>query len=227
MSPEPRDTSLPTPPPLAVPADLDARLAAIGVTLTPEAIAKIAQFLATMLAVNERMNLTAVIEPEAVWTRHALDGCTMLPGLAPVPAGARLLDLGSGGGVPGILVAIARPDLRVTLVEATQKKAAFLTAVAAALGLTNVVVVAERAEKLGKEHHSQDVVMARAVAKLVELVPWAGPLVRPDGLLLFIKGERAGDELHEARYMLKKYSCRHIRTVQTPTGRVVVLRRNQ
>lgn len=225
MSPEPRDTSLPAPPPLPVPEDLVARLATIGVTLDAGMIAKIADFLARMLAVNERMNLTAITEPDAVWSRHALDACTLLPGLTAVPAGARLLDLGSGGGVPGIIVAITRPDLRVTLVESTQKKAAFLAAVADALGLTNVQVVAERAEKLGPDHLQQDVVTARAVARLTELIPWTAPLARSGGRLLFIKGERANEELQEAHRVLNRFGVRHVRTVVTPTGRVMVFKK--
>lgn len=208
--------------PLPVPADFAARAAALGVTLEPEAVARLADFLGRMLVMNEQMNLTAVVDPEQVWTRHALDALTLVgqPELRP---GSSLVDLGSGGGVPGVVLAIARPDLRVTLVESTGKKAAWLEAVSSALQLTNVTVRNERAEKLGAV--GADVVTARAVARLKELVPWAAPLVRPRGHLLFIKGEKAEEELKEASFELRKHRCALLRVVPTPTGRIVVMRR--
>ncbi len=126
---------------------------------------------------NERVNLTAITDPAEAWTRHILDALTLVPLMADLAEGSAVLDVGSGGGVPGIPMAIARPDLAFTLVEATQKKAAFLTAVSAALGLTNVTVLAERAEVLGPTMRARfDVVTARAVGRLVALVPTHHPL---------------------------------------------------
>jgi 16S rRNA (guanine527-N7)-methyltransferase len=170
------------------------------------------------------MNLTAVREPSEAWEKHAFDALMLVPLLAELCAGACLVDVGSGGGVPGIPIAIARPDLRVTLVESTQKKAAFLSAVAAALGLSNVAVRAERAEKLGPGA-TFDAVTARAVARLSALVPLAAPLARPGGLLLLVKGQRADEELAEAKAVLVQQRAVHERTVTTPTGRIVVLRK--
>jgi 16S rRNA (guanine527-N7)-methyltransferase len=213
---------LPEAAPLAVPEGFSAGLVTLGVTLPEGAEARIADFLGRMLAMNEQMNLTAVVEPEAAWTRHALDALSLVP-LLDLRAGGHVLDLGSGGGVPGVILAIARPDLRFTLVEATGKKAAWLEAVSAALGLTNVTVRNERAEKL--VGIDADVVTARAVARLVELVPWAVPLVRPRGHLLLIKGERAEAELDEAVHAMRKHRCVLLRTVPTATGRVLVMRR--
>src|SRR5690606_12135457 len=114
------------------------RLAAIGVALDDVAIGRLGDFLARLLAMNEQVNLTSITDPDGAWTRHALDALTLVPHLADLPAGARVLDVGSGGGVPGIPLAIARPDLRVTLVEATEKKCAFLRGVADAIGLPGV-----------------------------------------------------------------------------------------
>ena len=228
MPSEPRRPALPlpAPPPLAVPDDLAPRLAALGVTLTPEATARVADYLARLLAMNEQVNLTAVTDPGEVWTRHALDSLSLVPYLADLPAGARVLDLGSGGGVPGILLAIARPDLAVTLVEATEKKATFLVAVSAAIGLDNVTVVADRAEALVRSDLANrfDVVTARAVARIGSLVPWTAPFARHGGRLLLIKGERAPEELAEARKVLGRHHCVHVETVQTPTGRIVILK---
>lgn len=127
----------------------------------------------------------------------------------------------------GLVLAIARPDLRVTLVEATQKKAAFLSLVSDAMGVANVTVLAERAEQLGRSdlRGAFDVVTARAVARLNALVPLVLPFARPGGLVLLIKGQRADEELAEAASVLTRQRARHEQTIETPTGRIVKLRR--
>ena len=129
--------------------------------------------------------------------------------------------------MPGIPLAIARGDLRVTLVEATRKKATFLSDVAAALGLGNVTVRAERAEVLaaGELRGGFDAATARAVGRLVTLVPQAAPFVKPGGVVLLVKGQRADEELAEADRVLRRHGCVHEKTGPTPTGSIVVLRR--
>ena len=224
MIPEPRaPLPLPAAAPLAPPPDFDERVAALGVTLAPDAVAQLGAFLAFLLAMNEHVNLTAITDPNEAWSRHVLDALTLAPLLADLPAGARVLDVGSGGGVPGIPLAIARPDLRVTLLDATEKKVAFLRAVVAELGLANVDAVCGRAEEveLGAVF---DVVVARAVAKLPTLLGWTAPFAKRGGQLLLVKGERAEIELKEATKRLRQLRCEHERTVATPTGRILVLR---
>ena len=225
MSQGPRRSPLPLPEvaPLPVPADFEERLAKLGVTLDGAAKTKLASFLALLLAMNEQVNLTAITEPEAAWSRHALDALSLVPELADLPRGAHVLDVGSGGGVPGIPLAIARPDLHVTLLDATEKKVAFIGAAAAKLELENVTAVSGRAEQanLGRVF---DVVVARAVAKISTLLGWTAPFAKEGGRLLFIKGERADAELGEAKEALRRFRCDHERTVLTPTGRIVVLR---
>jgi 16S rRNA (guanine527-N7)-methyltransferase len=214
------------PPALTPPLEFAPALAALGVTLTPGQLHQLGDYLARLLAMNDQLNLTAIIEPAAAWTRHALDALALVPHLADVPAGATVLDVGAGGGVPGIPLAIARPDLAITLLDATAKKVAFLDAVAPAIGLRNVTAVAGRAETLARTRGgSFDVVTARAVAKLEALLPWTAPFAKGGGRLLFIKGERAEQELAEATAALSRFRCRHLRTVVTTTGRVVELRR--
>lgn len=216
---------LPTYAPLRVPEDLAARASAIGVDLAPAQIERLAAYLGLLLAMNERVNLTRITDPDEVWSRHALDALTLVPELADVSSGGRVLDVGSGGGVPGIPLAIARPDLRVALLEATNKKADFLRGATRALSL-DVEVHADRAETLaaGEMRGSFDVVTARAVAAIDVLLGWTAPFAKKGGLLLFIKGARADEELAAARDAMKRRRCTHERTVVTPTGRVVVLR---
>jgi 16S rRNA (guanine527-N7)-methyltransferase len=218
---------LPTPDPLTPPEGFAERLHGVGVTLDEAKIAALGDYLARLLAMNEQMNLTAIKDPIEVWDRHALDALALVPLLAELGPGARLCDVGSGGGLPGIPLSIARPDLQVTLVEATLKKAVFLTGVAAALGLGNVTVRSERAELLGKGdlRGAFDAVTARAVGRLVMLVPLTSPLVRPGGLMLLVKGQRAEEELAEAAFVLGRQRVAHLKTVPTPTGKIVVLRR--
>ncbi|MBN9167032.1 MAG: 16S rRNA (guanine(527)-N(7))-methyltransferase RsmG [Myxococcales bacterium] len=223
--------ALPPSAPLAVPDGFGARLDALGASVSEACLAQLGDYLGRLFAMNEQMNLTAITDPESAWERHILDALTLLPllpRLPDVPAGGSLLDIGSGGGIPGIPLAIARPDLHITLVEATQKKASFLSAVSAAMGLSNVSVRAERAESLvrGELHSAFDVVTARAVARLITLAPLTLPFARPGGLVLLIKGQRADEELAEASTVLRKQRAAHERTVATPTGRIVVLRRN-
>lgn len=212
--------------PLSPPGDWAERLAALGVSLDDAATSKLGDYLARLLAMNEQMNLTAITDPAEVWTRHGLDALSLVPLLAELGPRSSLVDIGSGGGVPGLPIAIARPDLRVTLVEATQKKAAFLVAVAKALGLANVSVRAERAEQLGRGplREAFDVATARAVGKIALLAPLMVPFVKPGGRVLLIKGQRAGEELAEAATVLGRLRCAAENTVDTPTGRIVALR---
>jgi 16S rRNA (guanine527-N7)-methyltransferase len=214
--------ALPDSAPLPVPDGFAARLSDLGAIVSDETLAGLGRYLGHLLAMNEQVNLTAIKDADSAWERHVLDALTLLP---LVPPGARLLDVGSGGGIPGLPLAIARPDLRVTLCESIKKKASFLSSVVAAMTLPNVTVVPERVEQLGDRRGAFDVVTARAVARLSALAPLTVPFARPGGLVLLIKGQKAEEELAEARSVLKKLRATHERTVPTPTGRIIVLRR--
>ncbi len=134
-------------------------------------------------------------EVPRLWERHLLN-CGVVAEL--IPDGAHVDDVGSGAGLPGIVLALQRPDLEIALVEPLLRRTVFLEEVVAALGLTNVTVIRQRAEDRGSSRPLRDVVTARAVAPLERLARWCLPLLTPGGVLLALKGESAADELREA-----------------------------
>ncbi|HEX2175559.1 MAG TPA: 16S rRNA (guanine(527)-N(7))-methyltransferase RsmG [Nocardioidaceae bacterium] len=138
-------------------------------------------------------------EVPRLWDRH-LCNCAQIAGA--FGSGARVCDLGSGAGLPGVVLALARPDLEVTLLEPLLRRTRFLDEVVDELGLDNVRVERGRAE----EHAAAgfDAVTARAVAPLDRLVRWALPMCRPGGMLLAMKGASAADELAAAEPVLRK-----------------------
>lgn len=142
-------------------------------------------------------------EVSRIWERHLLN-CAVLTDL--VPDSATTCDVGSGAGLPGMVWAVARPDLSVTLVEPLLRRATFLTEVVSALGLDNCEVVRARAEELHGRRRF-DVVTARAVAPLRRLLEWTMPLVAPDGMLLAMKGARAEQEVAEAAPVWRRLGC--------------------
>ena len=142
-------------------------------------------------------------EAPRLWDRHVLN-CLALS--SALPQGASVVDLGSGAGLPGLVLAIGRPDLDVTLVEPLLRRSAFLEEAVADLGVTGVQVVRERAESLHGGRRF-DVVTARALAPLDRLLGWAMPLVAPHGILLAMKGSSASAELAAAGAALRELRC--------------------
>ncbi|MEP7082035.1 MAG: 16S rRNA (guanine(527)-N(7))-methyltransferase RsmG [Chloroflexota bacterium] len=148
------------------------------------------RFVELLLDANTRLNLTRVTEPDAVARLHLLDSLSALP-LLDSFAPSTALDLGSGGGVPGLVLALARPGIRWTLVDSVGKKCDAMRGFADALGLGSVAVVAQRAEILGhdpRHRERYDLVTARACAALPVLAEYALPLVAVGGALVAWKG---------------------------------------
>lgn len=142
-------------------------------------------------------------EGPRLWERHLLN-CAVLGGL--VPTDATVCDIGSGAGLPGLVLSIARPDLRVTLVEPLLRRTTFLEEVVAELGLERVEVHRSRAEDLHGVR-TFDVVTSRAVAPLERLLGWSMPLVGPDGALVAMKGSSAAEEIRAAAEALRRHGC--------------------
>lgn len=158
-----------------------------------------------LLEANRRHNLTGDRTPELQWRRHVEDALIAAEfveaSIGPPSPGMRILDVGSGGGVPGLLWAIFWPMTRVTLLESVGKKTTFLRETAKALGLSRVTVVQARAEELGHDPEHREryaLVTARALAPLPVLAEWTLPFVRRDGRLLAIKGASVDEELWSA-----------------------------
>ncbi len=153
---------------------------------------KLAHFASLLTRWNEKINLVSPKDIAHLRQRHIEDSLQLVPHIA---AGARITDLGSGGGFPGLIVAIATGN-PVTLIESDQRKCAFLREAARECG-AHVTVLAKRIEQADLE--PADIVTARALALLPQLLDWARPLLKEDGYCLFLKGRKASDELTSAR----------------------------
>ena len=142
-------------------------------------------------------------EAPRLWERHLLNSAVLAEA---IPEGSSVCDIGTGAGLPGIVVAIARPDVRMTLVEPLLRRTTFLEEVVADLGLDHVTVVRGRADDL---HGRQtfDVVTSRAVAPLERLLGWSMPLVAPEGALVAVKGRSVREEIETARAFLTTWRC--------------------
>ena len=192
--------------PSPIPDFVRTDLSALGLTLSEAQVAQLGAYLDLLLAKNEVMNLTAIKDRDLAWRRLILDSLTIMPQLMePLPNGERpgnLIDIGSGGGMPGIPIAIACPNLRVTLLDATGKKVAFHKEVIAALELKNCKSIQGRAELLGRDkanHRAKyDIAASRAVGPIAQILEYSVPLMRLGGRMLAIKGPRVAEELDDA-----------------------------
>jgi 16S rRNA (guanine527-N7)-methyltransferase len=160
-----------------------------------------AEAFAELLATDGvRRGLIGPREADRLWSRHLLNGAVVVEAC---PASGLVVDVGSGAGLPGIPMALARPELTVRLVEPLLRRVTFLTEVVSLLGLDNVEVVRSRVEDL-HGGWTAPTVTARAVAPLDRLAGWCLPLVAPGGSLLALKGDRADEELAAAGDLLRR-----------------------
>jgi 16S rRNA (guanine527-N7)-methyltransferase len=154
-------------------------------------------------------------EADRLWDRHLLN-CAQAAELIPRPSA--LVDIGSGAGLPGLVLAMLLPDVRVTLIEPTARRVAFLEECVSDLELANVTIRRARAEDVAGEY-AADVVTARAVAPLDRLAGLAVPLVRPGGVVLALKGERAGQEADAAAPVLRRLGVSEVTVLRVGGGR--------
>jgi 16S rRNA (guanine527-N7)-methyltransferase len=170
---------------------LEEGLGTMGIPLPAEASRRLSQHLDLVEKWNRVHNLTAVRERSQMVVLHVLDSLSLLPHLG---AAKTVLDVGTGAGFPGVPLAIARPEIAVTVIDSSHKKMAFVEQVKAELQLPNLTVVCDRVEQW-KPAHKFDAVVSRAFAELSDFVAQAGHLVAPGGRMLAMKGVHPFDEI--------------------------------
>lgn len=174
------------------------RCESISVKLDDTALSRFEQFEILLLEKNKVMNLTAITQPDEVVIKHFWDSLTVL-GAVDIPQGASVIDVGTGGGFPGIPLLIARPDIKLTMLDSTRKKLDFIDFALQELSLTAATVHA-RAEEAGQGElrESFDFAVSRAVASLNVLSEYCLPFVAPGGTFCAMKGSKGSEELTEA-----------------------------
>lgn len=209
---------------MTVTIDIEAlkfQAAAFGVDLTDIQLRQFDRYAAELIAYNENVNLTAITASDEIVTKHFVDSLALL-GLISVPEGASLADVGTGAGFPGMALLIARPDLRVALMDSVNKKLDFLRQLAATLDL-NPEIVHIRAEDAGRDPKYRehfDYVTARAVSQLNKLAEYCVPLVIPGGTFAPLKAPLTDEEAETGKLAAGKLGCRllEIKRYQIPGG---------
>lgn len=166
---------------------------------------------------GEERGLIGPLEVPRLWNRHILNSAVAAPLF---PAGGRVGDVGSGAGLPGLVLAIARPDVEWVLIEPMERRVTWLNEQIADLGLENVVVERARAEEAGRYEGMLDAVTARAVSALRTLIPWTAPLVRDGGELILLKGQSAPQEIEKAAKVIRKHKLSDVRVEVVGEGEI-------
>jgi 16S rRNA (guanine527-N7)-methyltransferase len=183
-----------------------------------DSLAKAQRFVELLATDGVTRGLIGPRETARLWDRHLLN-CALVAEL--VPDQGELVDIGSGAGLPGVVLAMLRPRLHVVLLEPLLRRSVFLEECVNALDLPNATVLRARAEEKAASRISADVATARAVAPLDRLVGWAAGLLRPGGQLLAIKGQSAAAELEAAGPVLSALGVRSAEVLRAGHGRVV------
>ena len=175
----------------------------LGIELDDEQIELLDRFAALLVEANRSLNLTRITEPAEIVTGHYLDSLTCLAACS-IPQGARVIDIGTGAGLPGIPIKIARPDLDITLLDSSGKKLRFIEEAATDIGV-DVNLVHARAENAGRDpahREAYDVAVTRALADMKTLAELCLPLVKVGGVLIAQKSEGADEEIDAARPLI-------------------------
>lgn len=195
------------------PGQIEAEPAAAAV-IAGDRIAVLRQFAKNLGTHGEPLGLIGPLEPPRLWTRHLLNSAVLAPH---IEAGARVADIGTGGGMPGLVLAIVRPDANFLLVEPMERRCAWLNEQIVELGLENAEVKRGRAE----EFHGAfeiDQVTARAVTALRTLIPIAAPLLRDGGELLLLKGVSVDAEIAAAEKVIRRHRVHDLEVVELGAG---------
>lgn len=171
------------------------------------------QFTRALAEHGEERGLIGPLELPRLWTRHILNSVIVAPLLRP----GRVGDVGSGAGLPGLVLAIARPDVSFVLIEPMERRVVWLNEQVEALGLTNVDVLRERAEDVRRDI-ALDQVTARAVSAFRTLIPLTAPLLRPGGELVLMKGAGAPAEIEAAKKAIARHHVRDVEVIVLGDG---------
>jgi 16S rRNA (guanine527-N7)-methyltransferase len=187
----------------------------VGISITEQQFSKLANYLQLLKDKNEELNLTRITDNREVWIKHILDSLMVAPFFE--KPNMRVADIGTGGGLPGIPLAILFPSAKFTLIDSTEKKMAAVAEFAHKLNLPNVHCIAGRIEALAHEpgHREEyDLVLVRALAPLRTLVELAIPLIHPYGYVVAYKGPEYISELSQSRNAIEKLRCESPRVFQ-------------
>lgn len=171
-----------------------------GIAFDDTALERLDKYAELLVQWNEKINLTAITDPEDIVIKHFLD-CALLLKCVNIPEGGKVIDVGTGAGFPGMVLKILRPDIKLTLLDGLNKRLVFLNEVLSELGLEarTVHMRAEEAGKASAHREQYDLVTARAVARLSTLYEYCLPLCRIGGIFCSMKGPSAHEELAEAK----------------------------
>lgn len=185
---------------------------AVAATLFGDRIHVARRFASHLAQRGEELGLIGPLELPRLWTRHILNSVLVAPLLH-----GRVGDIGTGAGLPGLVLAIARPDVEFVLIEPMERRVSWLNDQVDVLGLKNVTVLRERAEDIPKDI-ALDQVTARAVSALKKLIPLAAPLLKPGGQLVLMKGASAPNEIEAASKQIKAYRLRDVEVLTLGEG---------
>lgn len=187
---------------------------AIGVKISAAQAEQFQVYLDLLLERNEVVNLTAITDPHEAVVKHFVDSLTLLKAVE-IKKGAKLIDVGTGAGFPGLPVKILRPDIELTLLDSLNKRLVFLKDVCTAIGV-DAVCIHKRAEEAGRDvklRESFDVATARAVANMNTLAEYCIPLIKMKGIFAAMKGPGLEDELTAARRAISTLGCKIVKNV--------------
>ena len=212
--------------PIDPPARFGELASGYGLSFDDGEVGRLGAFMGLLYAANEIMNLTAIKDVGEAWERHIFDSLTLMALTSDLDDGARVMDIGAGGGLPGIPLAIVHPKKEFRLVESTGKKVAFMEHAIGELGLENVRVVQDRAENVmcwdGPLRHIADLVVCRALGPARVALELTSPAAKVGGRVVLIKGQKAEEELEAAQHAMRILSLEHVGIIDTPTGKLMV-----
>ena len=202
-------------------SELIQKAKAVGIKIKPEQAQQFQRYMELLLEWNEKINLTAIVEPSEIVEKHFIDSI-MLLSECDIKNGARVIDVGTGAGFPGIPLKIMRADIDLTLLDSTNKKLTFLNTVCNDLGI-KVGTVHKRAEEAGldkKMRESYDVAVSRAVAPMNILAEYCIPFIKMKGTFIAMKGPSLSEEMKTAEGAISRLGgeCREVLSLSLPCG---------